>query len=164
MVEKLGELFEGVGVAVLVATRMRRGPLGLKSDEAPLVLHGERVLTRGRLDPEAAIPAGVSAEPHGSVRRRNFVGTVGPRPADHVDDALEVAAQEHLEGPFTLARGRRDEGPHARSVGPTRAWQSDSSAMCARGALDQPRRAEASHAPPGTNASPRAGNRVRAKC
>ena len=130
MVEELGELFEGVGVAVLVATRMWRGPLGLKPDEARLVLHRERVLTRDRLDPEAAIHAGVSAEPHGSVRRRDFVGTVGPRPADHVDDGIEVAAQEHLEGPVTLARGRREEGAHARSVGPTRAWHS-TRAQCA---------------------------------
>ena len=121
MVEELGELLERVGVAVLVATRVRHGPLGLKSDEALLVLHSERVLTRGRLDPEAAIRAGVSTEPHGSVRRRDFVGAVGPRPADHVDDGIEVLAQQHLEGPVTLACGRREEGAHARSVGPTRA-------------------------------------------
>ena len=147
MVEKLGELFEGVGVAVLVATRMRHGPLGLKSGEAPLVLHGERVLTRGRLDPEAAIPVGVSAEPHGPVRRRDLVGTVGPRPADHVDDGLEVAAQEHLEGPVTLGGGRRDEGAHTRSVGATRSGSSTRAQCCARGAVDLPRGAEASHGP-----------------
>ena len=46
MVEKLGKLLERVGVAVLVATRMRQGPFGLKSDESRLFLHGKWVLTR----------------------------------------------------------------------------------------------------------------------
>src|SRR6202034_2683972 len=57
VVEKLGELLERVGVAVLVATRMRLCALGLKSDEARLVLHGERVLTANRLNSVATIYA-----------------------------------------------------------------------------------------------------------
>ena len=107
---------ERVGIAVLAAVGVRRRPLDLQSDEACLVLDGDRVPTRHRVDPEATVPPGIPAEADGTLRRCDFVGAVGPRPADHVDDGFEVGAQQHLEGTVTLAGGRRDERGHAVSV------------------------------------------------
>ena len=55
MIEELGELLEGVGIAVLAAPRMPSCALGLESDEARLVLHRKWVLTGDRHNPETPV-------------------------------------------------------------------------------------------------------------
>ena len=117
MIEELGELLEGVGIAVLAAPRMPSCALGLKSDEARLVLHGKWVLTGDRHNPETPVHLGGTAELDGAVNRSDFVRSVGPRPADHVDDWIELVAQQDVERPFDVgvwSPGKAQSSPSVR--------------------------------------------------
>jgi hypothetical protein len=117
VVEQLGKLLESVRIAVLMATRMRRRAFVLEPDKERLILHMEWAPASHRLDPEALLfRSGFPAESHRAVGRRHFVGALGPRPANHVDDGLQVAAQKHIEGPVPLTGSRRRERAHGRSV------------------------------------------------
>jgi len=96
MVEHLGELLECVGVAVQAAIWMGRRSLGFDPHEAPLVLDGNRVLPGDVLDHELVLGFRIATKTNGTVGRRDVVDARRLRPGDHVDDGLEVPAQEHV--------------------------------------------------------------------